>query len=234
MFLPLRSHQRKCETRIESHLKDNKSGLVKMFCGSGKSLVIYNSLEKYTQRISAVVVPSITLVTQFKINPTDWYTYHDSRDTSFRGYDNQCHIPVNRIISYLETRKDKRLRILDLGCGRNSIYAHYKDNPKFNITGYDHVSYGGSVACDISSLPDADESVDICVYSQSLMGSNWKQYIIEGFRVLRYNGEMIICESRDRYETIREYIQSLGYHIAKCEYNDTHRWFCMHVINYRE
>jgi len=123
------------------------------------------------------------------------------------------------------------LRILDLGCGRNLIKKHFENNDRLTITGYDYVSYNGSIACDISKLPDKNESIDICVYSQSLMGSNWKDYINEGFRVLRYNGEMIISESVERYDVIKEYINSQKYCVKSVSYDFTKRWFYLHITN---
>lgn len=169
----------------------------------------------------------------FKEDPKLWHQYHDNRDFSFKGYDNQDEIPVNKIISYLEERSNKKLKILDLGCGRNIIKKHFEENKKFEIIGYDHVSYNGSIACDISNLSDEDETVDICIFSQSLMGSNWKKYIDESVRVLRYNGEMIVSESVERYEKIKEYINKLGLHIKQDNYNETNRWFYLHVLNYK-
>ncbi len=167
----------------------------------------------------------------FKEKPDLWHKYHDNRDFSFLGYDKQDEIPVNKIINYLQTKSNNKLKILDLGCGRNLIKTHFKDNKKLDITGYDHVSFNDSIACDISKLPDEDESVDICVYSQSLMGSNWKDYINEGFRVLRYNGEMIISESIERYDIIKSYIEELKYCVIKSDYMEKNRWFYYHIIN---
>ena len=43
----------------------------------------------------------------------------------------------------------------------------------------------------------------MCIFSQSLMGSNWKEYLQEAKRVLTYNGEMIISESSERYDKIK-------------------------------
>ncbi len=169
----------------------------------------------------------------FKEDPKLWHQYHDNRDFSFKGYDNQDEIPVNKIISYLEERSNKKLKILDLGCGRNIIKKHFEDNKKFEIIGYDHVSFNGSIACDISNLPDEDETIDICIFSQSLMGSNWKKYIDEAVRVLRYNGEMIVSESVERYEKIKEHINKLGLHIKQDNYVETNRWFYLHVLNYK-
>jgi superfamily II DNA or RNA helicase len=166
----------------------------------------------------------------FKDKPELWEQYHEARDFSFQGYE-QDEIPVNKIISYLETKKNHRLKILDLGCGRNLIKEHFKDNKKFTITGYDHISYNGSKVSDISNLEDEEEdTIDICVYSQSLMGSNWKEYLDEGKYILRYNGEMIISESSERYEIIKKYLIEIGMKIIKEDYNETKRWFYINVI----
>jgi hypothetical protein len=185
--------------------------------------------QKTTHKMS--IQNSNTTHLMFRSQPDIWIDYHNSRDHSFAGYDRQECIPVNKIIKYIEGRASKRLRILDLGCGRNLINQHFAFNTKLHITGYDHVSHNGSIACDISHLDVEDETADICVYSQSLMGSNWKEYIKEGFRVLRYNGEMIISESRERYETVKEYINSLGYTITHSECGENDRWFYIHVVN---
>jgi len=166
----------------------------------------------------------------FKDKPELWEQYHEARDFSFQGYE-QDEIPVNKIISYLETKKNHRLKILDLGCGRNLIKEHFKDNKKFTITGYDHISYNGSKISDISNLEDEEEdTIDVCIYSQSLMGSNWKEYLDEGKIVLRYNGEMIISESSERYEIIKKYLIEIDMKIIKEEYNEYKRWFYINVI----
>lgn len=163
-------------------------------------------------------------------NENLWHQYHDCRDFSFQGYDNQNEIPVNKIISYLETKKNHKLKILDLGCGRNLIYEHFKDNKKFTITGYDYVSCNDSKVADISDLPEEDESVKICVFSQSLMGSNWNTYMDEGYRVLEYNGEMIISENQERYDIVKAYLQKINMHVIKEDYNETNRWFYIYAI----
>ena len=185
--------------------------------------------QELTKRMSSQ--KSETTKKMFQNDNTLWHKYHDCRDFSFKGYDLQDEIPINKIIAYLEKKSTKKLKILDLGCGRNLIKDHFKDNKKFDILGYDYVSYNNSIECDISKLPDENESVDICVFSQSLMGSNWKDYLQEALRVLKYNGEIIISESVDRYEDIKEHIKVLGYYIKKDDYDDKKRWFYLYVIN---
>jgi ubiquinone/menaquinone biosynthesis C-methylase UbiE len=181
------------------------------------------------------VQASSTTNTMFKNEPDLWEKYHSSRDISFQGYDNQDEIPVNKIIKYLETKSRRRLKILDLGCGRNKIKDHFKSNSKFTVVGYDHVAYNGSIAVDISSLPDEDESVNMCIFSQSLMGSNWVDYLVEAKRVLMYGGEIIISESHNRFEDIKAKLIELGFTIKQEELNQTEntveRWFYIIATN---
>lgn len=185
------------------------------------------------QEISKKMATQSSRTTQKMIQEDEqiWHKYHANRDVSFEGYDDQSEIPLNKITAYLETKSSRRLKILDLGCGRNKIQKKFASNDKLSITGYDYVSYNGSQVADIRELPEEDESVDICVFSQSLMGSNWKEYIKEAKRVLRYNGEMIISESVNRFDTIKEYIEEEELHIKYVENNENNRWFYMYVIN---
>lgn len=63
--MELRKHQIDCIDNIKNHFENDSKALIKMFCGSGKSLIIYNCLLEYTNNLSVVVVPSINLITQF-------------------------------------------------------------------------------------------------------------------------------------------------------------------------
>ena len=166
----------------------------------------------------------------FNKNPNLWEEYHEYRDHSFKGYDIPNEIPVNKIINYLESKQKHKLSILDLGCGRNLIVQHFKSNKKFKITGYDHISYNGSIKNDISKLPEEDDTIKMCIYSQSLMGSNWKEYLNEGHRVLEYNGEMIVSESIERYQLIKDYLISMNMHIKNEDYEKDKRWFFIYAI----
>ena len=190
---------------------------------------IYSEYQELTKKMS--IQNSETTNKMFEDKTDLWHKYHDSRDFSFKGYDKLEEIPVNKIINYLKSKANRKLKILDLGCGRNLIKEHFKNNNKLQIIGYDHVSYNNSIKCNISKLPDEDETVDICIFSQSLMGSNWKEYINEASRVLRFNGEIIISESIERYDVIKNYIDELGYIIKSSVYENTNRWFYLHVLN---
>ena len=196
-----------------------------------KSTLTKSKYQELTKKMSTQ--KSQNTQKMFKDDPNLWEEYHAARDQSFKGYDKQEEIPINKIISKLETKIKYKLKILDLGCGRNLIKQYYKSksNTNFNIIGYDYVENNGSKIADISNLvAEDDDQVDICIYSQSLMGSNWKDYLVEGKRVLRYNGEMIISESVERFDIIREYLADLDMKIINTEYNETNRWFYIYAI----
>ena len=160
---------------------------------------------------------STTTHEKLQSNPAEWHAYHAARDISFQGYTDQSQIPRNRIIAHIANKRKHRLRILDLGCGRNNIAQHYADadkDHKFAIQGYDHVVEEGSTAragniADLAAQED-DESADICIYSQSLMGTDWREYLTEGHRMLRYNGEFVISEHIKMLDDVRAELGRLG------------------------
>ena len=65
MVMELRKHQEDCLHQIEENFLCNNKGLIKMFCGAGKSFIIYDCLLQYCRQLSILVVPSINLITQF-------------------------------------------------------------------------------------------------------------------------------------------------------------------------
>ena len=168
-------------------------------------------------------------------DPTEWYNYHDARDISFQGYVDQSQIPRNRVISYLEKKRKHRIpKILDLGCGRNNIehhFTHINPNPKFTIIGYDHVAESvNSRVGNISDLSqqEPDETADICIYSQSLMGSDKIDYLDEGYRILRYNGEFVIADHIDIFDDVKEKLVGLGCNIVREEHDSNEsKWFLL-------
>jgi superfamily II DNA or RNA helicase/ribosome modulation factor len=203
----------------KSHLIPNPSSLE---CSapetnpSNPKRVIANSPYKLTGRAWATQKSSTTHE-KLQSNPAEWHAYHAARDISFQGYADQSQIPRNRVIAHLANKRKHRLRILDLGCGRNNIaqhYAHADKDHKFAIQGYDHIAEEGSGALvgNIADLAaqEEDESADICIYSQSLMGSDWRDYLTEGHRMLRYNGEFIISEHIKMLDDVRAELGRLG------------------------
>ena len=206
---------------------------------SNPKRVITDSPYKLTGKLWSTQ-KSTTTHEKLRSNPAEWHAYHAARDISFQGYSDQSQIPRNRIIAHLANKRKHRLRILDLGCGRNNIAQHYADadkDHKFKIQGYDHVVEEGSTAragniADLSAQ-EHDESADICVYSQSLMGTDWPTYLTEGHRMLRYNGEFIISEHIKMLDDVRAELGRLGCKIESEAVDDSDaddkvsKWFVL-------
>jgi ribosomal RNA-processing protein 8 len=109
-------------------------------------------------------------------------------------------IPCERIIQELEKIKKGGKHVVDMGCGTAKIAQHFSKDPRFQITSYDHVAINDTVqVCDISHMPLEDGSVDICIMSLALWGSNCDEYIREALRVLDENGILYIIDSTKRW-----------------------------------
>jgi len=64
-------------------------------------------------------------------------------------------------------------------------------------------------ACDVKSVPLLNEAIDIAVFSLSLMGKNWPDYIKEAKRCLATNGYLLIAETTKSMKGWMEDYQSL-------------------------
>jgi SAM-dependent methyltransferase len=73
----------------------------------------------------------------------------------------------------------------------------------------------------LGSYPLADEALDVAIFSLSLMGKNWQQYITEAKRCLVTNGILIIAETtkslKGRLSKLRDLIKEQGFEIYSDE-----------------
>ncbi len=54
-----------------------------------------------------------------------------------------------------------------------------------HVTSFDLVATEPNVvACDMAHLPVDDQSFDVALFSLSLMGTNWTDFVCEAFRIL--------------------------------------------------
>jgi trans-aconitate methyltransferase len=71
--------------------------------------------------------------------PELWNTYHEISAENEKSFPEE-EIPRNRIIQLLSQIKTKRTKlVVDMGCGRAEISAHFKDDTRFNFINYDHI-----------------------------------------------------------------------------------------------
>jgi ribosomal RNA-processing protein 8 len=73
----------------------------------------------------------------------------------------------------------------------------------------------------MKSVPLPDEAIDISVFSLSLMGRNWQEYIVETKRCLATNGYLLIAETtkavKGRLSKLKQVIEQQGFDIYNVE-----------------
>jgi ubiquinone/menaquinone biosynthesis C-methylase UbiE len=80
----------------------------------------------------------------------------------------------------------------DFGCGTAQLAEAL--NERHIVHSFDHIAINNSVvACDIAAgVPLPDESLDLAVFSLSLMGPNWQDQLVEARRCLKPTGQVLI------------------------------------------
>jgi superfamily II DNA or RNA helicase len=143
---------------------------------------------------------SENLHNKFQENPDLWTTYHEISEENEKSFPEE-EIPRNRVIQQLDKTKTKRTkRIVDLGCGKGQISQYYKDDKRFQFHNYDHISSNDTIiSCDISNIPLEEDSVEMCILSLAMWGSNCREYIQEANRILETGGRLYIIEPTKRW-----------------------------------
>lgn len=139
---------------------------------------------------------------EFQEDPELWHHYHKIAEANEETFPTES-IPRNQIIQELEKIKMKRThskQVIDMGCGKAYISKHFQGDTRFKFTNIDHIAIDETVQSgDISKLSFEDDSVEICILSLAMWGSNCKEYISEAHRVLETNGTLYIIEPTKRW-----------------------------------
>ena len=161
-----------------------------------------NNIEQRQQRIQSELsefnrrgktTHSKRMHEDFTKNPDLFFRYHELREIASESFEEK---PYEYIASKI---KNKDRIITDFGCGTNK----FKTCVPNKVYSFDHVAYDETVtACDMRQTNLADESIDIAVFSLSLWGTNYKEYIKEAYRVLNYDGKIYIAEPAKNYDSI--------------------------------
>jgi SAM-dependent methyltransferase len=148
-------------------------------------------------------------------DPREWEEYHRQYREARKTWP---------IVPYEETIKrirqlSPRLIIGDFGCGEAKILEAFGDN---RVYSFDHVAVNNKVKVgDMNSVPLPDEAIDIAVFSLSLMGRNWQEYIAEAKRCLATNGYLLIAETtkavKGRLSKLKHVIEQQGFDIYNIE-----------------
>jgi len=144
-------------------------------------------------------------------DPNEWEEYHRQYREARKTWPI---VPYEEIIKRIR-QLSPRLLIGDFGCGEAKILEVFGQN---RVYSFDHVAINNNVtACDIKETTLPDEAIDIAVFSLSLMGRNWRQYIAEAKRCLATNGYLLIAETtksiKGRLSTIKHVLHEQGFEV---------------------
>ena len=85
------------------------------------------------------------------------------------------------------------------------------------VYSFDHIAINDRViACDMSHVPLEDNVLDAAIFSLSLMGANYIDYIREAHRCLKLDGQLWVAETISRFEnlsSLSEQISNVGFDI---------------------
>jgi ribosomal RNA-processing protein 8 len=104
--------------------------------------------------------------------------------------------------------------IADMGCGDAAIAQAMKDTAN-KVHSFDFCAPNELVTpADMKNVPLEAASVDICIFSLSLMSTNFLDYLYEAHRILKPNKLLKIAEVRSRLpdpERFALLVESIGY-----------------------
>lgn len=133
--------------------------------------------------------PSAQTHARLRTNPDEWRRYHELRTAAEASWPI---VPWKEFVTWARDEEPGML-IGDLGCG----LAHVREAllGQHTVHSFDHVAVNEHVvACDISKLPLDDDSLDVALFSLSLQGSNFADYLYEAHRCLRKHGWLHVYE----------------------------------------
>ena len=140
-------------------------------------------------------------------NPEEWTRYHTLYRQARKSW---TVVPFEELARWAERREG--LVIGDFGCGE-ALFAELVEH-KHTIHSFDHIAINDKViATDICHVPLDDASLDMAVFSLSLMGSNFAEYLKEAYRVLKPDGHIHIVEATSRFKNIdfvRKVFRAIG------------------------
>ncbi len=172
----------------------------------------YGDFTKQNQKINTE--NSTTTHQRLLTNPEEWHEYHRNYREERKNW---RVIPFDEWIKRIKKLSD-RFIIGDFGCGEAKVAEIIGSR----VINFDHVAIDSSViSCDMSDVSEhiKNGGLDVALFSLSLMGRNWQDYLKEASRCLNENGFLFISETTkslsSRLENIRNEIKKLDFEIYK-------------------
>ncbi len=147
-------------------------------------------------------------------NPDEWAHYHTLYREARKTW---AVVPFEEVIRWAEKRSG--YVIGDFGCGEAKFATALAD--RHTVHSFDYVAVNEDViACDMAHVPMEDEALDVAVFSLSLMGANFTDYLREAWRLLKLDGHLHIYESTSRFtdrDGFADGLRRLGFSIVTIE-----------------
>lgn len=117
---------------------------------------------------------------------------------------------------------DRTCVIADMGCGEAAlsleVNKYYEQNKKkfqkqhkgLKVHSFDLAKHNERITvADIKNVPMENEECCVVIFSLSLMGVNFLDFIKEAFRILKPNGELWIAEIKSRFkdQSLKDFIK---------------------------
>jgi superfamily II DNA or RNA helicase len=129
---------------------------------------------------------------RLQANPEEWMHYHTLYQKSRKTW---SVIPYEEMIRWCQQRSG--YTIGDFGCGEAKLAEAVSG--RHTVYSFDHIAINNNViACDMAHVPLNDEELDVAIFSLSLMGSNFTDYLREANRTLKLDGQLHIIEATSR------------------------------------
>jgi len=158
-------------------------------------------------------------------NPDEWAHYHTLYREARKTW---AVVPFEEVIRWAEKRSG--YVIGDFGCGEARLATALAD--RHTVHSFDYVAANDDViACDMVHVPMEDEALDVAVFSLSLMGANFTDYLREAWRLLKLDGHLHIYEATSRFtdrDSFADGLKGLGFSIVTIE--DAWKFTHIHAI----
>ena len=161
----------------------------------------------------------------FQSNSEDFITYHKGFSLQAKKWPSN---PNDLILKTLLLPKYKTMSIADVGCGEATL-AQKLIPLGYNIKSFDLVALNNYVTvADMKNLPIEKNTIDLAVYSLSLMNKNFIPFIVEANRILKKEGKLLVAEISSRIVDMPKFLnifEKYGFKLIK--QRNLHEYFEM-------
>ena len=153
---------------------------------------------------------------RLRTTPEEWEQYH----TLYRkAREHWTAVPFKEFIRWCSSRE--RYVVADFGCGEALVAKAISD--RHTVHSFDHVAIDESVIEGDMARTNLDsESVDVALFSLSLIGNNFTDYLREAHRVLKIDGQLHIWETIGRFDDVKRFarpLDQLGFQVFEPKIN---------------